>query len=140
VHSPLLFVFPDLDDKTVMTRGTVLKVMGLFLFAHFAALFLFPQSPGVSALFPLACCLSAVAACHLRSTRCSGPVRRKWDFVASALSLWSIGVVIYALRSWASVLGHISALGPEFYFLIYGIPVLLAISTSNEDPTRPSLW
>jgi diguanylate cyclase (GGDEF)-like protein len=60
-------------------------------------------------------------------------VRRKWDFLASALSLWSIGVVIYALRSCASVLGHISALGPEFYFLIYGIPVLLAISTSNED-------
>jgi diguanylate cyclase (GGDEF)-like protein len=133
VDSPLLFLFPNLDDKTLMTRGTVLKVAGLVLFAHIAALFLFPRSPGVSVLFPLACSLSAVAACHLRSTRCSGPVRRKWDFLACALSLWSIGVVIYALRTCAPVLGHISALGPEFYFLIYGIPVLLAISTSNED-------
>jgi diguanylate cyclase (GGDEF)-like protein len=120
-----------------MTRGTVLKVVGLVLFAHFAALFLFPRSPGISVLFPLACSLSAVAACHLRSTRCSGPVRRKWDFLACALSLWSIGVVIYALRTCAPVLGHMSALGPEFYFLIYGIPVLLAISTSNEDRDTP---
>ncbi len=116
-----------------MMRGTVLKVVVLVLFAHFSVLFLLPRSPGVSVLFPLACSLSAVAACHLRSTRCSGPVRRKWDFLACALSLWSIGVVIYALRTCAPVLGHISALGPEFYFLIYGIPVLLAISTSNED-------
>ncbi len=116
-----------------MKRGTVLTVVGLVLFAHFATLFLLPRSQGVSVFFPLICSLSAASACYLRSTRSSGPVRRKWDFLASALSLWMIGVVIYALRTCAPVLGHISALGPEFYFLVYGIPVLLAISTSNED-------
>jgi len=42
-------------------------------------------------------------------------------------------MVIYMLRICAPVLGRFSALGPEFYFLVYGIPVLLAISTSNED-------
>jgi diguanylate cyclase (GGDEF)-like protein len=113
-----------------MTRRTLVEVAGLVIFAHFAAIFLLP---GVSVLFPLACCLSAVAACYLRSTRSSGPIRRKWDFLASALSLWAIGVVIYVLRTRAPLLGRISALGPEFYFLVYGIPVLLAISTSNED-------
>ena len=120
-----------------MTRRTVLKVVGLVLLAHFAILILFPGSPGLSTIFPLACSLSAVAACYLRSTRSSGPVRRKWDFLASALSLWVIGVVIYSLRTCAPVLRHISALGPEFYFLIYGIPMLLAISTSNEDRDTP---
>ena len=110
-----------------------MEVVGLFLFAHFAALFLYPKSPGVSVIFLLACSLSAAAACHWRSTRSSGPVRRKWDFLASALSLWSVGEVIYAVRILAPALGHVSALGPEFYFLIYDIPVLLAISTSNED-------
>ncbi len=122
-----------MDDKTLMMRRTVLRIAGLVLFAHFAALFLLYRSPGVSVVFVLASSLSAVAACYLRSIRSSGPVRRKWVFLASALSLWSIGLIIYVLRTLAPVLGHISALGPEFYFLIYGIPVLLAISTSNED-------
>jgi diguanylate cyclase (GGDEF)-like protein len=122
-----------MDDKTLMTRRTVLRVAGLVLFPHFAALFLFSRSPVVSVAFVLASSFSAVAACYLRSIRSSGPVRRKWDFLACALSLWSIGLIIYALRTLAPILGHISALGPEFYFLIYGIPVLLAISTSNED-------
>jgi diguanylate cyclase (GGDEF)-like protein len=113
-----------------MTRRTLVEVVALVIFAHTAVIFVLP---GVSVLFPLACCLSAVAACYLRSTRSSGSIRRKWDFLASALSLWSIGVLIYALRICAPLLGRISALGPEFYFLVYGVPVLLAISTSNED-------
>jgi diguanylate cyclase (GGDEF)-like protein len=53
--------------------------------------------------------------------------------LASALSLWSIGECLALLRVLNPSLGHIRALGPEFYFLIYGIPVLLAISSSNED-------
>ena len=116
-----------------MKRSTFVEVVGLVILVHSAAIFLLPKSPGVSVLFPLACCLSAVAACYLRSAKSSGPIRRKWDFLASALLLWAIGVVIYLLRTCAPVLGRISALGPEFYFLVYGIPVLLAISTSNEE-------
>jgi len=64
-------------------------------------------------------------------------VRRKWDFLASALSLWSIGGFLALLRILDPALVHIRALGPEFYFLIYGIPVLLAISSSNEDRDTP---
>jgi diguanylate cyclase (GGDEF)-like protein len=116
-----------------MKRRTLVQVVGFVIFAHSATVFTLPNSPGVSLLFPLACCLSAAVACYLRSTGSSGAIRRKWDFLASAQALWGIGVAIYALRICAPSLGRISALGPEFYFLIYGIPVLLAISTSNED-------
>jgi diguanylate cyclase (GGDEF)-like protein len=85
----------------------------------------------------LFCSISAAAACAWRSTRSCGPVRRKWDFLASALSLWSIGELLGLVRILDPALGHIRALGPEFYFLIYGIPVLLAISSSNEDRDTP---
>ena len=63
----------------------------------------------------------------------SGPVRRKWDFVAIGLILWTLGQAIYASRLLFPWPRQASALGPEFYFLVYGVPLLLAISSSNED-------
>jgi diguanylate cyclase (GGDEF)-like protein len=107
--------------------------MALAVSLHAAAIFLSRESPGVSALFVLLFSLAAAGACYRRSTQTSGLVPRKWDFLASALSLWSIGEATYALRLFFPGLGRVHVLGPEFYFLVYGIPVLLAISTSNEE-------
>jgi len=135
--SPPLFEYPGTDDKTLMTPRTFLTITGAFLAAHFAALFFLRRADGVSALFVLLCSLSAAAACFRRSTGSSGPVRRKWDFLASALSLWSIGEAFYAFRVLAPDLGRVHVLGPEFYYLVYGIPVLLAVSTSNEERDTP---
>lgn len=135
--SPPLFEIPVLDDKAFMTRKAVLTIAGLFLALHFAALYFLHVADGVSAVFVLLCSVSAAAACFWRSTRSSGPVRRKWDFLASALSLWSIGQAIYVLRRAVPSLQHVHVLGPEFYYLVYGIPVLLAISTSNEERDSP---
>jgi diguanylate cyclase (GGDEF)-like protein len=128
-----LFGFPETDDKTLMRRRAFFGLAGGFLAAHAIALFASRQSSAVSALFVFLCSLSAVAACYWRSTRSSGPVRRKWDFLASALSLWTIGELMHALRLFAPSFARVNALGPEFYFLVYGIPVLLAISSSNEE-------
>jgi diguanylate cyclase (GGDEF)-like protein len=116
-----------------MRRKTFVALASVFLVVHAFALFLSHQSASLSALFVLVCSLSGVAACYWRSTGTTGPVRRKWDFLASALSLWAIGEAIHALRLFAPSLGRVNVLGPEFYFLVYGIPVLLAISTSNEE-------
>lgn len=128
-----LFAFPESDDKTFMRRKTFLVLAGALLVVHALALLLSRQSASVSALFVMLCSLSAIAACYWRSTRSSGPVRRKWDFLASAVSLWAIGEATFVLRLVVPSLLHFNALGPEFYFLVYGIPVLLAISTSNEE-------
>lgn len=125
--------FPRLDDKAFMTRRAVLTAAALLLGLHTVAILLTRQSASVSALFVLACSLSAAAACYWRSKGCSGPVRRKWDFLASALSLWSIGEAIYALELVFPAMARVNSLGPKFYFLVYAIPVLLAISTSNEE-------
>jgi diguanylate cyclase (GGDEF)-like protein len=122
-----------MDDKSFMTRRTFLSAVALFLAVHALGIMLSRQSEGISALFVLASSLSAAVACYLRSTRTSGPVRRKWDFLACALFLWSIGETTFALRWFFPPLAQINALGPEFYFLVYGIPVLLAISSSNEE-------
>jgi len=130
---PPLFEYPATDDKTLMTPRTVLTITGIFLAAHAAVLFFLPLRDGVSALFILLCSLSAAAACYWRSTRSSGPVRRKWDFLASAFSLWSVGEAFSALKVFAPAMERVHVLGPEFYYLVYGIPVLLAISTSNEE-------
>ncbi len=122
-----------MDDKSLMTRRAFFSAAVLFLAAHAAALALSRQSEGVSSLFLLTAGMSSAWACYQRSKRTSGPVRRKWDFLASALSLWSIGEAIYVLRWFFPSFSRINVLGPEFYFLVYGIPVLLAISSSNEE-------
>jgi len=127
-----LFGFPKMDDKGSMIGRIVLTAAGL-LAAHAAALALSRESAALSALFVLACSAAAGVACFWRSTGSSGPVRRKWDFLASAMSLWSIGEAMHAATLFAPEIGHIRALGAEFYFLVYGIPILLAVSTSNED-------
>jgi diguanylate cyclase (GGDEF)-like protein len=132
-NSAALFTFPETDDKTFMRRRTFLVLAGVFLALHALVLLLSRQSASLSAFFVLLCSLSAIAACYWRSTRSSGPVRRKWDFLASAVSLWAIGEATYALRLVVPSLLRFNALGPEFYFLVYGIPVLLTISTSNEE-------
>jgi diguanylate cyclase (GGDEF)-like protein len=128
-----LFAFPEPDDKSLMQRRTFLGLAGVFLAIHAIAIYLAHQALGVSTLFILVCSLSAIAASYWRSTKSVGPVRRKWDFVASAVSLWTIGEATYALRLFFPALAHINVLGPEFYFLVYGIPILLAISSSNEE-------
>jgi diguanylate cyclase (GGDEF)-like protein len=128
-----LFAFPKAADKFLMRRRTFLGLACVFLAIHAAAIHLSHQSPGVSALFVLVCSGSAIAASYWRSTRSIGPVRRKWDFVASAISLWTIGEATSALRLFAPSMARVHILGPEFYFLVYGIPVLLAISSSNEE-------
>src|SRR5271163_3321883 len=109
--NPPLFKSRVMDDKALMAPRTVLTIMGIFLAAHFAALFFLRQADGVSALFILLCSLSAAAGCYWRSIRSSGPVRRKWDFLASALSLWSIGETFYALRVFAPALQRVHILG-----------------------------
>ncbi len=125
-----------MDDKAFMTRRTVFTIGGALLVAHFLALLL-TRREWISALFVLVCSVSAAAACYGRSKGSFGPVRRKWDFLASALSLWSIGMAVYGFGLVAPFLQRIHALGPEFYFLVYGIPVLLAVSTSNEERDAP---
>jgi len=116
-----------------MRRRTLAGLACVFLATHAAAIHLSRRSPGVSALFVLIASASAIAAIYWRSTASSGPVRRKWDFVASAVSLWTIGQADYALRLFLPSIARVDVLGPEFYFLVYGIPVLLAISSSNEE-------
>jgi diguanylate cyclase (GGDEF)-like protein len=121
---------------TFMVRVRVWLGIGILL-AHTAALLLFPGIQTISLFFVLICSLSAAACCFWRSAQTWGPVRRKWDLLGSALSLWSIGALIFLLRLLYPALAHIRILGPEFYFFSYGIPVLLAISSSNEDRDTP---
>jgi diguanylate cyclase (GGDEF)-like protein len=128
-----LFAFAEADDKSFMRRNRFVGLVGVFLAIHAAVLTLAVRPTAVSALFILVCCGSAIVGCYLRSTKASGPVRRKWDFLASALSLWAVGEATYALRLFFPSFAHIHVLGPEFYYLVYGIPVLLAISSSNEE-------
>lgn len=129
---PRRFAWGETVDKQSMRTAALFLGMGCLLALHSTAISLW-RSEGVSALFVLVCALSAAAACYRRSTWTCGPVRRKWDFLASALSLWAIGEAIYAFRIFTPHLDHSGPIGPEFYFLVYGIPVLLAISSSNEE-------
>jgi diguanylate cyclase (GGDEF)-like protein len=78
----------------------------------------------------------AAVACYWRSTLCSGATRTRWNFAAIALALWTVGQLAYTYEG-SSALRN--ALPSDFYFFLYGIPLLLAISSSQQDHDYTSL-
>ena len=125
------FFGEDREDTTM--KRTVALMVFVIVCLQVAAISFLRRPMVISHLVILFCALFAALACYRRGARSSGPARRKWDFVAIGLALWAVGQAIYLLRlvfPWAN---RASAIGPEFYFLVYGVPLLLAISSSNED-------
>jgi diguanylate cyclase (GGDEF)-like protein len=78
----------------------------------------------------------AAAACYWRSMQSSGAMRTKWNFAAIGLALWTVGQLTYSYEGSSPLK---SALPSDFYFFLYGIPLLLAISSSKEDHEYTSL-
>ena len=78
----------------------------------------------------------AAIACYWRSTLCTGATRTKWNFATIGLVLWTIGQMAYTYEG--SSASH-AALPSDFYFFLYGIPLLLAISSSQTDHDYTSL-
>ncbi len=123
-------------------RGTQLRLLlgaaGLFVLLHWLCMFLFrTHAQGVSYPFIIVAPLLAFAGCS-RQLR-SGPqgVRISWTLLSGSFLLWSAGMTIEA---WELFTGHVApeiASVSDFFLCIYGIPILLAISTPTGRARSP---
>jgi diguanylate cyclase (GGDEF)-like protein len=112
---------------------------GLFLCLHAASLALFRSHSLSIATYPfyiLAAAL-ALAACLWRLSIASFGTRLLWAFFGAGLFLWSCGII---LSAWEDFFQHIPlslAFFSDFIYFLYGVPVLLAISTPAENARLP---
>ncbi|WP_348270180.1 GGDEF domain-containing protein [Edaphobacter paludis] len=73
----------------------------------------------------------------------NGPIetRRSWNLIAAGLVLWAVGQAGLSYLSGAFDLRQMLAPTWNFFFFAYGIPIILALSSANENVgLRSFLW
>jgi len=117
-----------------MNRKPALLFASFFLLLHCLSLWTF-HSQTTRATYPFAILapLLAVAACWIRS-QTEGPRERlAWMLLGAGLMLWDCGM---ALSAWEELSAHIPfaiAWFSDVIFFLYGVPVLLAISSAKGE-------
>jgi len=117
-----------------MNRRRALLLASFFLLFHCLSLWIF-HSQTTRATYPFAILapLLAISACWTRS-RIDGPRERLgWILLGTGLVLWDCGM---ALSAWEELSAHIPfavAWFSDLIFFLYGVPVLLAISSAKEE-------
>lgn len=132
-------VLPSILRK--FTPSIMLAATALSMVAHTAILLISPNAVLASnILIGLAFVFAALACLHQFQT---GPAeaRRLWALLATAFLLSIVGQVQSTVYELLPAPHHNTAFTADFFFLIYGIPVLLAISSPNEDVgLRSFIW
>lgn len=77
--------------------------------------------------------LATALACAHRAHSEAGQVRKLWGLLAAAFLLSLIGQIMSTADAVLPSAHHKTAFTADFFFLIYGIPVIFAISTPNEE-------
>jgi diguanylate cyclase (GGDEF)-like protein len=112
---------------------------GLFLCLHAVSLTAFRSYSEPISTYPfliLAPAL-ALAACLWRLSISSFCTRLPWAFFCAGLLLWSCGMLLSAWEDLSQHTPFSLAFFSDFVFFLYGVPVLLAISTPAESARLP---
>src|SRR5882724_8400155 len=119
----------------------VLLALGLLsVLACFAIDLIRPWEVGTPKLFVAGISFLAALSCLHRCI--SGPqeTRAIWKLIAAGLLLWTVGQVGFS-RVGATEPAEIIVSRWNFFFYIYGIPILIAMSCASEDVRlKPFLW
>lgn len=119
----------------------MLAATALSMVVHAAILHVNPHAILASnILIGLAFVFGTLACLHQFQT---GPAeaRRLWALLAAAFLLSIVGQAESTVYEWLPAPHHNTAFTADFFFLIYGIPVLLAISSPNEEVgLRSFIW
>jgi diguanylate cyclase (GGDEF)-like protein len=104
-----------------------------FLCLHAISMVIF-RSQATVATYPfiILAPLAALFGCCWRARKSASPARLSWILFSAGLLLWTCGMF---LSAWEEVLQHISdtvTFFSDFIFFLYGIPILLAISSATE--------
>lgn len=117
----------------------ILAVIGLSIVAHAVILLLVPHVILASNILIGIAFLAAALACVHQLQIGTVETRRLWALLASAFLLSVVGQAESTIDA-LSLVHRTAAFTADFFFLVYGIPVVLAISTPNEDVGLRSLF
>ena len=109
-----------------------------FVCLHAIALLVFrSQATLVTYPFLLLCPTFAIAACGWRATKVERKSRTTWILLGAGLMLWTAGIF---LSAWEDLFQHLPqsvAWFSDLAFFLYGVPVLLAVSSVSSEPAAP---
>ncbi len=112
-------------------RGFALGALAIIV-AHATALVFLRSSMAVSDLAICSAAALATVACYRQTRQRSSILRAKWTLFFAGLLLWSAGQAAFTYQEGIQHLQQLTALTSDFFFFLFGVPLLLAISSSNE--------
>jgi diguanylate cyclase (GGDEF)-like protein len=118
--------------------GNVVPVALAFFCTHALAMVIF-KSHATTATYPFLILASTLAllASSWQARVMSSRVRLPWVLFSIGLLLWTTGIM---LSAWEELFQHISstaAFFSDFVLFLYGVPVLLSISSSTQEQRIP---
>jgi diguanylate cyclase (GGDEF)-like protein len=136
-------IFSSSKGTPTMPGGWLrLRYLGLipaaFLVGHALCIVLtLPHSMAASYPFCIAAPWLACGACAWRSAVTRGRSRPGWVLLTSALLLWASGMSISAYEDLSRHSSQTVAYLSDFVYFVYGVPILLALSSSAESEQAP---
>ncbi len=115
---------------------SLLPPAAAFLWLHAMSMVIF-RSHATAASYPfiLLAPLAALFACSRQARTVTARVRLPWILLSAGVLLWAIGML---LSAWEELFQNIPfniAFISDFVFFLYGVPILLAISSSTDSST-----
>src|ERR1700757_830420 len=117
-----------------MRKAKPFLAVAIFLAIH-AGVVLLPvdyRSLGSNIAITLAAAGAALA-CAWRYIRCRGAAKTRWGLLALGITFWFIGQLTFTYLDSFLHMRQDTALFSDFYFFIYGIPILLALASANQE-------
>lgn len=118
--------------------GYLLLLAGLFPCLHgICLLFFTAHATSVTYLFLILAASVALTGCCWRTWQSTPRARMSWSLFSVGLFLWTLGM---SLSAWEDLLQHTPfsiAFASDFVYFLYGVPVLLAISSPADTERLP---
>jgi diguanylate cyclase (GGDEF)-like protein len=115
-------------------KATSIIAVAVFLALHVGVTLLPGDVRGLlSNIFMGLAAAAAVLACGWRYLRGRGPARTRWGLLTLGVLFWFIGQLTVTYLENFEHLKQTAAQFPDFYFFIYGIPILLSMASANKE-------
>lgn len=126
-------------NRLLKTKHVVLFVV-VYMGLQAICIKLFPaHTMGVSYPFMVLAPWLAMAVCWWHARASAVRTRLLWTLLATALAIWGVGIIFAAWEDLSFYNPMAGADFSDFLFFVYGMPVLLAISSPTEGERNSAL-
>jgi hypothetical protein len=133
-----MYQLATIHNLTVRSQSgasrTLLVTATILVGAHATLLAIHPEATLLSNLFILCLLLLATALCLVGAHTERSEARPLWLLLGAGFLLATVGQLAWTYSAYAAHLRtHPKAFNGDFFFFVYGIPILLAICSRDKD-------